>query len=77
MTWGDGAGTATLADDNNFASDRLNVDLTYENKEFTENLAIKIQTSYLQTSQEVNGNLMLFPEGAIVPIVPDFEWIKC
>jgi len=63
---GDGAGTLTLAKDNNFASDRLNVDLTYENKEFTENLAVKIQTSYLQTSQEVNGNLMLFPEGSII-----------
>ena len=66
--WGDGAGAAqALSDDSNLASDRLNVDLTYENKEFTENLAIKLQTSYLQTSQEVNGNLMLFPEGAIVP----------
>jgi outer membrane receptor for ferrienterochelin and colicin len=64
---GDGAGTLTLAEDNNFASDRYNVDLTYENKEFTENLAIKFQTSYLQTSQEVNGNLVLFPMGAIVP----------
>jgi len=65
---GDGAGSAqALAEDNNLASDRLNVDLTYENKKFTENLAIKIQTSYLQTSQEVNGNLILFPMGAIVP----------
>jgi iron complex outermembrane receptor protein len=69
---GDGAGTATLAEDNNFASDRLNVDLTYENKEFTENLAIKIQTSYLQTSQEVNGNLVLFPMGTIVPDLGGF-----
>lgn len=70
---GDGAGTATLADDNNFASDRLNVDFTYENKDFTENLAVKIQTSYLQTSQEVNGNLMLFPKGAIVPNLVIFD----
>ncbi len=70
---GDGAGSAqALAEDNNFASDRLNVDLTYENKEFTENLAVKIQTSYLQTSQEVNGNLMLFPAGAIVPNLGGF-----
>jgi len=69
---GDGAGTATLAEDNNFASDRLNVDLTYENKEFTENLAVKIQTSYLKTSQEVNGNLLLFPAGSIVPSLGGF-----
>lgn len=69
---GDGAGSAqALAEDNNFASDRLNVDLTYENKEFTENLAIKLQTSYLQTSQEVNGNLVLFPAGSII-IDPNF-----
>ena len=67
---GDGAGTLTLAKDNNFASDRFNVDLTYENKEFTENLAIKIQTSYLQTSQEVNGNLQLFQPGAVI-LVPN------
>ena len=71
---GDGAGTAqVLGEDNSFASDRLNVDLTYENKEFTKDLAVKIQTSYLQTSQEVNGNLLLFPEGAIVPSLVIFD----
>jgi len=64
---GDGAGSAqALAEDNTFDSNRLNVDLTYENKEFTENLAVKIQTSYLQTSQEVNGDLVLFPAGTII-----------
>ena len=64
---GDGAGSAqALAEDNTFASDRLNIDLTYENKEFTENLAVKLQTSYLQTSQQVNGDLVLFPEGTVI-----------
>ncbi|MDX2465627.1 MAG: TonB-dependent receptor [Porticoccus sp.] len=70
---GDGGGVAqVLAEDNTFASDRLNVDVTYENKEFTKNLAVKIQTSYLQTSQEVNGDLVLFPMGAIVPNLGGF-----
>lgn len=71
---GDGAGASqALALDNAFASDRLNIDLTYENKQFTDNLAIKVQTSYLQTSQKVNGNLILFPEGAVVPNLVAFN----
>ena len=70
---GDGAGSAqALAEDNTFASDRINVDVTYEDKEFTDNLVIKLQASYLQTTQEVNGNLVLFPVGSIVPSLGGF-----
>jgi iron complex outermembrane receptor protein len=70
----DGAGSAqALVEDNSLKSDRLNVDITYENKEFTENLAVKVQTSYLHTTQEVDGNLLLFPEGAVVPNLVPFD----
>lgn len=71
---GDYAGAAqALAADNEFSSDRLNVDLTYENEEFLDNLAIKVQTSYLHTTQEVDGDLVLFPAGTIVPPLGGFS----
>ncbi|HEB26811.1 MAG TPA: TonB-dependent receptor [Porticoccus sp.] len=71
---GDYAGAAqALAADNAFSSDRLNVDLTYENKEFLDDLAVKVQTSYLHTTQEVDGDLVLFPAGTIVPPLGGFS----
>ncbi|WP_461518885.1 TonB-dependent receptor plug domain-containing protein [Porticoccus sp.] len=76
---GDGVGAAqALSDDNRFSSQRINTDFTYENKEVTENLSLKVQASYLQTTQEVQGNLVLYPEGSTGPfffpnsIVPMF-----
>ncbi|TNE76076.1 MAG: TonB-dependent receptor [Gammaproteobacteria bacterium] len=65
---GDGVGVAeALSEDNRLSSQRINTDLTYENDSFTENLSIKIQASYLQTSQEVEGDLVLYPEGSTGP----------
>ncbi|MBQ0712522.1 MAG: TonB-dependent receptor [Porticoccus sp.] len=70
---GDYAGAAqALSADNKFSSDRLNVDLTYENEEFIDDLAIKVQTSYLHTTQEVEGDLVLYPEGTVVPPIGGF-----
>ncbi|MEH6466427.1 MAG: TonB-dependent receptor [Porticoccus sp.] len=70
---GDYAGAAqALSADNEFSSDRLNVDLTYENEEFLDDLAIKVQTSYLHTTQEVEGDLVLYPEGTVVPPIGGF-----
>jgi len=64
----DGAGSAqSLSPQNEYSSDRINVDITYEDSELTEDLAIKLQSSYLQTTQQVDGNLLLFPAGTIVP----------
>jgi len=65
---GDGVGAAqALAEDNRFSSQRINADLTYEDQNFTENLSLKLQASYLQTSQEVQGDLVLYPEGSTGP----------
>lgn len=70
---GDYAGAAqALSADNEFSSDRLNVDLTYENEEFLDDLAVKVQTSYLHTTQEVDGDLVLYPEGTVVPPIGGF-----
>ena len=71
---GDYAGAAqALAADNEFSSDRLNVDLTYENDEFLDNLAVKVQSSYLHTTQDVEGDLVLFPAGTMVPPLGEFN----
>ena len=63
--WGNGAGVAQALDPNNrFASDRWNMDLTYHNPTFAQNWDVTSQISYLDTSQEVERNLVLFPPGA-------------
>lgn len=65
---GDGAGAAqTLSEDNRFSSQRINTDLTYENKNLTDNLSLKVQASHLRTSQEVQGDLVLYPAGTTGP----------
>lgn len=62
---GNGAGVAQALDPNNqYQSDRWNADLTYHNPNFTENLDVTAQLSYLDVSQEVQRNLILFPPGA-------------
>ncbi len=65
---GDGAGVAeALSVDNRLSSQRVNTDLAYENKNVTENLSLKVQASYLQTTQEVDGDLILYPAGSTGP----------
>ena len=57
-----GAGIAQALDQNGrVASDRYNADLTYNNTNFSENFGIKASVSYLQTTQEVDDDLVLFP----------------
>ena len=66
---GNGAGAAQALDESNrFGSKRFNVDLTYKSSAFGDNLDYLLQVSYLQTSQEVEEDLFLFPEGAVVPL---------
>mgnify|MGYP000216616706 CR=1 FL=1 len=48
------------------ASERYNADLSYDNINFTQNIGIKATVSYLQTSQEVDENLILLPPGTTV-----------
>jgi outer membrane cobalamin receptor len=67
-----GAGLAQALDPNGrFASDRWNADLTYHNAELVENMDLIAQASYLDTSQEVERNTILFPPGAVLPIGPN------
>ena len=66
--WGDGAGAAeTLNPTNRFASERINFDITYTDEELIDNATIEFQTSYLDTSQEVEGDFILYPAGSRGP----------
>ena len=70
--WGNGAGIAQALDPRNrFSSDRWNMDLTYHNPDVSENWDVKAQISYLDTSMEVDRNLVVFPPGVILPIGTD------
>jgi outer membrane receptor for ferrienterochelin and colicin len=65
---GDGVGTAqALAPDNRLSSQRFNTDLTYDNKAIIKDLSLKVQASYLHTTQEVEGDLVLYPAGSTGP----------
>lgn len=75
---GTGAGVSQALDPRGrFASDRWNADLTYHNPEFfTKNWDVTAQLSYLDTSQEVQREVLLFPPGVDFgskqPPNPDF-----
>ncbi len=65
---GDGAGAAeALNPSNKFASQRLNFDFTYTEAELSQNTALEFQISYLDTSQEVEGDFILYPPGSRGP----------
>lgn len=67
-----GAGVAQALDpENRFASDRWNLDLTYHDPDFSQYLDVQAQVSYLETSQEVARNAVLFPPGTVLPIGSD------
>ncbi|OUS14043.1 hypothetical protein A9Q89_00790 [Gammaproteobacteria bacterium 53_120_T64] len=60
-----GAGIAQALDPKGqVASKRYNADLNYNNNQFTKNIGIKATASYLQTSQEVDDDLRIFPQGS-------------
>jgi len=50
-----------------FSSERWNADLTYNNNTWVDKLDFTSQVSFFNTSQEVNGDQLIFPPGAIVP----------
>ena len=71
--WGDGAGPAeTLNPDNRFSSQRFNIDLTYTEEELLEDTSIEFQTSYFDTSQEVEGNFIVYSAGSTGPFLDPF-----
>ncbi|TNF09354.1 MAG: TonB-dependent receptor [Gammaproteobacteria bacterium] len=67
---GDGVGAAqALSADNRFSSQRISSDLTFEDNNVADDLSVKVQVSYLQTSQEVEGDLILYPAGSTGPFL--------
>ena len=70
---GDGAGAAqALNPGNKFSSQRFNVDLTYTDEEMFDNTLVEFQTSYFDTSQEVEGDFILYPAGSTGPFLNPF-----
>jgi len=60
-----GAGIAQALDPSGqVASKRYNADLNYSNNNLTKNTGIKATISYLQSSQEVDDDFILFPTGS-------------
>lgn len=71
---GNGAGATSALDPNNRnESDRWNFDITYDNPQYSEHWALTAQVSYLDTSQVIDKNLILFPPGANIGfgVMPD------
>ncbi len=67
---GDGAGAAeTLNPTNKFASKRFNIDFTYTEEELFKDTSVEFQASYLDTSQEVEGDFILYPPGSTGPFL--------
>lgn len=65
---GVGAGVAQALDNNGeVSSKRYNLNLVYEDNEISTNLGIKAVLSHLQTSQEIEKNIVLFPPGSRGP----------
>ena len=65
---GTGAGIAEALDPNGETkSNRWNADLTYHNPTLRNDLDVKAQISYFDTSQEVTEDLILFPPGSFLP----------
>lgn len=63
--FGSGAGVAeALESHSRYASDRWNMDVTYHNASFARNWDLTAQFSFLDTSQVVEEDLLLFPAGA-------------
>ena len=70
---GDGAGAAqALNPENKFSSQRFNIDVTYTDEDILDETLIEIQTSYFDTSQEVEGNFILYPAGSTGPFLDPF-----
>lgn len=70
--YGVGAGVAQALDPHGrMSSERLNLDLTYHDPYFSKNWDVQAQLSYLDTSMEVERDLLLLPPGAVLPVGSD------
>ena len=66
--WGDGAGIAQVVSPNSkLSSRRYNMDLHYRKQDALPHLELEGSLSYFRTSQEVEGNLKLYPSGSTGP----------
>ena len=67
---GDGAGAAEVINlDNKFASKRFNIDLTYVEEKLFEDTSLEFQASYFDTTQQVEGDFVLYPAGSTGPFL--------
>jgi len=68
--FGEGAGAAQLLNaHNNFKSKRFNIDGTFVQKELFPNIDVEFQVSHFDTSQEVEGDFVVFPAGSTGPFL--------
>lgn len=68
-----GTGIAEALDPNGeFKSDRWNADLTYHNPVFTDAWDVTAQISYLNATQEITDDLIIFPPGSTLGASPPF-----
>jgi outer membrane receptor protein involved in Fe transport len=69
---GSGAGLAQALDPHGrWAADRINTDLTYHNREFTQYWDVTAQLSYFSTKRSAENNHRLYPPGAFRGAYPD------
>jgi outer membrane receptor for ferrienterochelin and colicin len=62
---GSGAGVASALDPNNrYESDRWNLDISYDNPNFSENWSATAMLTYLDTSQVIAKDMIVFPAGS-------------
>ena len=67
---GDGAGAAQVLNrGNKFESERHNIDFAYLEEELFADTSVKFHASYYQTSQEVDGQFVLYPPGSTGPFL--------
>lgn len=65
---GTGAGVAEALDpEGKFKGSRRNLDIIYNNPEFSDTWSLESQINYFYTTQEIDENLILFPPGTINP----------
>jgi len=62
--WGNGVGIGEALDPHNrYLSERWNADLNYKNKHSFDDWELSAQLSYLDTSQEIEKDLIIYPSG--------------
>jgi iron complex outermembrane receptor protein len=67
---GDGAGAGqALNRTNKFESNRYNIDFSYLDEDLLPNTSVKLHGSYYTTSQQVDGDFVVYPAGSTGPFL--------